>query len=62
MQMLTPAKGQSHAQDRSADIYDVRLKGAGGGPAELFMVPHVGCPVAARPSVRVLEADSSSAT
>ena len=36
-------------------IYDVRLKGAWGGPAELFMVPHVGCPVAALPVVRVLE-------
>ena len=34
-------------------IYDVRLKGAWGGPAELFMVPHVGCPVAALPVVRV---------
>ena len=31
------------------------LKGAWGGPAELFMVPHVGCPVAALPVVRVLE-------
>jgi acetoacetate decarboxylase len=36
-------------------IYDVRLKGAWGGPAELFMVPHVGCPVASLPLVRVLE-------
>ena len=25
-----------------------------GGPAELFMIPHVGCPVAALPVVRVL--------
>jgi acetoacetate decarboxylase len=31
------------------------LKGAWGGPAELFMVPHVGCPVASLPLVRVLE-------
>jgi acetoacetate decarboxylase len=36
-------------------IYDVRLKGAWGGPAELFLVPHAGCPVAALPVVRVLE-------
>ena len=36
-------------------LYDVRLKGAWGGPAELFMVPHAGCPVAALPVVRVLE-------
>lgn len=36
-------------------IYGVRLKGAWGGPAELFMVPHVGCPVAKLPVVRVLE-------
>ena len=36
-------------------IYNVRLKGAWGGPAELFMIPHVGCPVAALPVVRVLE-------
>ena len=36
-------------------IYGVRLKGAWAGPAELFMVPHVGCPVAALPVVRVLE-------
>src|ERR1700758_4206237 len=36
-------------------IYDVRLRGAWGGPAELFMVPHVGCPVAALPGGRVLE-------
>ncbi|MGO8013161.1 acetoacetate decarboxylase family protein, partial [Rhizobium ruizarguesonis] len=37
------------------NLYDVRLKGAWGGPAELFMVPHAGCPVAALPVVRVLE-------
>jgi acetoacetate decarboxylase len=35
--------------------YDVRVKGAWGGAAELFLVPHVGCPVAALPVVRVLE-------
>jgi acetoacetate decarboxylase len=59
MQMLTHAKASNHtpkiAQLVQVGIYDVRLKGAGGGPAELFMVPHVGCPVAALPSVRVLE-------
>jgi len=31
------------------------VKGVWGGAAELFMVPHVGCPVAALPVVRVLE-------
>src|SRR5246127_295046 len=36
-------------------IYGVRLKGAWAGPAELFLVPHVGCRVAAFPVVRVLE-------
>jgi acetoacetate decarboxylase len=36
-------------------LYDVRLKGAWAGPAELFMIPHVGCPVAALPVVRVIE-------
>jgi hypothetical protein len=40
MQMLTPAKGHSHIQDRAASIYDVRLKSGWGGPAELFIVPH----------------------
>jgi acetoacetate decarboxylase len=35
--------------------YDVRVKGAWGGAAELSLVPHVGCPVAALPVVRVLE-------
>jgi acetoacetate decarboxylase len=43
------------AQLVQVGIYNVRLKGAWGGPAELFMVPHVGCPVAALPVVRVLE-------
>ena len=43
------------AQLVRVNLYDVRLRGAWGGPAELFMVPHVGCPVAALPVVRVLE-------
>jgi acetoacetate decarboxylase len=43
------------AQLVRVNLYDVRLKGAWGGPAELFMLPHVGCPVAALPVVRVLE-------
>ena len=43
------------AQLIKVGIYDVRLKGAWGGHAELFMVPHVGCPVAALPVVRVIE-------
>jgi len=43
------------AQLVRVNLYDVRLKGAWTGPAELFMVPHVGCPVAALPVVRVLE-------
>jgi acetoacetate decarboxylase len=43
------------AQLVQVGIYNVRLKGAWGGPAELFMVPHIGCPVAALPVVRVLE-------
>jgi acetoacetate decarboxylase len=43
------------AQLVRVNLYDVRLKGAWGGPAELFMIPHVGCPVAALPVVRVLE-------
>ena len=43
------------AQLVSVNLYDVRLKGAWGGPAELFMIPHAGCPVAALPVVRVLE-------
>jgi len=43
------------AQLVRVNLYDVRLKGAWGGPAELFMVPHVGCPVAALPVVRILE-------
>lgn len=43
------------AQLVKVNLYDVRLKGAWGGPAELFMMPHVGCPVAALPVVRVLE-------
>lgn len=43
------------AQLVRANLYDVQLKGAWGGPAELFMIPHVGCPVAALPVVRVLE-------
>ena len=59
MQMLTHAKASNHtpriAQLVQVGIYDVRLKGAGGGSAELFMVPHVGCPVAALPSVRVIK-------
>jgi acetoacetate decarboxylase len=43
------------AQLVRVNLYDVRLKGAWGGPAELFMIPHVGCPVAALPVVRVIE-------
>jgi acetoacetate decarboxylase len=43
------------AQLVKVGLYDVRLQGAWGGPAELFMVPHVGCPVAALPVVRVNE-------
>jgi acetoacetate decarboxylase len=43
------------AQLVKVNLYDVRLRGAWGGPAELFLVPHVGCPVAALPVVRVLE-------
>lgn len=43
------------AQLVKVNLYDVRLKGAWAGPAELFMVPHVGCPVAALPVVCVLE-------
>jgi acetoacetate decarboxylase len=43
------------AQLVRVNLYDVRLKGAWGGPAELALVPHVGCPVAALPVVRVLE-------
>jgi acetoacetate decarboxylase len=43
------------AQLVKVNLYDVRLKGAWAGPAELFMIPHVGCPVAALPVVRVLE-------
>ena len=43
------------AQLVRVNLYDVRLKGAWGGPAELFMIPHIGCPVAALPVVRVLE-------
>jgi len=43
------------AQLVRVNLYDVRLRGAWGGPAELFVVPHVGCPVAALPVVRVLE-------
>jgi acetoacetate decarboxylase len=43
------------AQLVKVHLYDVLLKGAWAGPAELFMVPHVGCPVAALPVVRVLE-------
>jgi acetoacetate decarboxylase len=43
------------AQLVRVNLYDVRLKGAWAGPAELFMVPHVGCPVAALPVLRVLE-------
>ena len=43
------------AQLVRVNLYDVRVKGAWGGPAELFMIPHAGCPVAALPVVRVLE-------
>jgi acetoacetate decarboxylase len=43
------------AQLVRVNLYDVRLKGAWAGPAELFTVPHVGCPVAALPVVRVIE-------
>jgi acetoacetate decarboxylase len=43
------------AQLVRVNLYDVRLKGAWTGPAELFMVPHAGCPVAALPVVRVIE-------
>jgi acetoacetate decarboxylase len=43
------------AQLVRVNLYDVRLSGAWGGPAELFMIPHVGCPVAALPVVRVIE-------
>jgi acetoacetate decarboxylase len=43
------------AQLVKVNLDDVRLRGAWGGPAELFMLPHVGCPVAALPVVRVLE-------
>ena len=43
------------AQLVRVNLYDVRLRGAWGGSAELFMVPHVGCPVAALPVVRVIE-------
>jgi acetoacetate decarboxylase len=43
------------AQLVRVNLYNVRLRGAWGGPAELFLVPHVGCPVAALPVVRVLE-------
>jgi acetoacetate decarboxylase len=43
------------AQLVRVNLYDVCLKGAWGGPAELSMIPHVGCPVAALPVVRVLE-------
>ena len=43
------------AQLVRVNLYDVRLKGAWAGPAELFMVPHAGCLVAALPVVRVVE-------
>jgi acetoacetate decarboxylase len=43
------------AQLVRVNLYDVRLKGAWTGPAELFLVPHAGCPVAALPVVRVIE-------
>jgi len=43
------------AQLVKVNLYEVRLKGAWGGPAELFLTPHAGCPVAALPIVRVLE-------
>jgi acetoacetate decarboxylase len=43
------------AQLVRVNLYDVRLRGAWGGGAELFMIPHVGCPVAALPVVRVIE-------
>ena len=43
------------AQLVRVNLYDVHLKGAWTGPAELFMVPHAGCPVAALPVVRVIE-------
>ena len=51
---LTTTRRKSHSSSGSR-IYNVRLRGAWGGPAELFMIPHVGCPVAALPIVRVLE-------
>ena len=37
-------------------IHGVRLKGAWRGPAELFLMPHVGCRVAALPVQRMVEA------
>jgi acetoacetate decarboxylase len=43
------------AQLVRVNLYNVRLKGAWGGPAELFLLPHIGCPVAALPVVRVIE-------
>jgi len=43
------------AQLVRVNLYNVRLRGAWDGPAELHLVPHVGCPVAALPVVRVLE-------
>ena len=36
-------------------IHDVTLKGAWRGPAELFLMPHIGCRVAALPVRRVME-------
>ena len=52
--VLTTTRRRSPSLVR-VGVYDVRLRGAWGGSAELFMVPHVGCPVAALPVVRVLE-------
>ena len=43
------------AQLVRVNLYDLRVKGVWGGAAEPFMVPHVGCPVAALPVVRVLQ-------
>jgi acetoacetate decarboxylase len=57
LKLLPDVDGQTPkvAQLVRVNLYDVRLRGAWGGPAELFMIPHVGCPVAALPVVRVLE-------
>jgi acetoacetate decarboxylase len=55
---VAPRRRQSHAEDRPAcpgQSLRYPFEGRVAGPAELFMVPHVGCPVAALPVVRVVE-------